>query len=190
MKNYVIAVMVFIMLCICMPSRAQELLKPSPGKSLVYFVRFSGTGALINFKYFHGDHYLGKFSGINYFTYETEPVEHVFWVGAENRDFLEASLEADQVYLVEVRPTMGAFKAAVKVFSVDPDDTKTVGKIKKILGKKTPIPMDNSAFSEEEESLDFYIQNGMKKYQTEKASGKSIAQLKPEQSFTKNLDQQ
>jgi hypothetical protein len=78
MKKYIMSMMTVIMACISMPSAAQELLKPSPGKALLYFVRFSGTGALINFKYFHDDHYLGKFSGINYFTYETEPGEHVF----------------------------------------------------------------------------------------------------------------
>lgn len=181
--------MVFIMLFISLSSHAQELLKPSAGKSLLYFVRFNGTGALINFKYFHSDQYLGKFSGINYFAYEADPGEHVFWVGAENREFLEATLEADQVYMIEVRPTMGALKAAVKVLPIDPNDTKTVNKIKKTLDKKPPISMDREKFSDEGESLGFYIENGMKKYQSDKANGKSFAQLKPEHSFTKNPNQ-
>jgi hypothetical protein len=166
-------------------SLAQELEPPSPGKAKVYFVRFSGTGALINFKYFHGDEYLGKFSGVNYFIYETDPGQHLFWVGAENREFLEANLEVDQVYVVEVRPTMGAFKAAVKVLAVAPNDVKTVEKIKKALGKKPPIDLDKADFSDEAESLDFYIANGLKKYETNKAEGKAMSQLLPEHSFTK-----
>lgn len=168
-------------------TKAQELQLPSPGKAKVYFVRFSGTGALINFKYFHGQEYLGKFSGVNYFIYETVPGEHLFWVGAENREFLEANLEADQVYVVEVRPTMGAFKAAVKVIAVMPEDVKTVEKIKKILGKKPPIPLEKADFSDEAESLDFYIENGLKKYEANKAGGKPMSQLLPEHSFTKKL---
>jgi hypothetical protein len=111
-------------------------------------------------------------------------------VGAENREFLEASLEADQVYLIEVRPTIGAFKAAVKVLPIDPNDAKTVDKVKKTVGKKQPVSMDNSTFADEAESLDFYIQNGMKKYQTDKTKGKSITRLQPEHSFTKILNQQ
>lgn len=46
---------------------AQEFKKPAEGKALVYFVRFSGTGALINFKYFDGETYLGKMNGVHYF---------------------------------------------------------------------------------------------------------------------------
>jgi hypothetical protein len=156
-------------------SLAQELEPPSPGKAKVYFVRFSGTGALINFKYFHGDEYLGKFSGVNYFIYETDPGQHLLWVGADNREFLEANLEADQVYVVEVRPTMEAFKAVVKVLAVDPGDEKTVEKIKKALGKKPPIELDKSDFSDEAESLEFYIANAIKKHESNKAEGKPMS---------------
>ncbi|GAA0879691.1 hypothetical protein GCM10009119_26600 [Algoriphagus jejuensis] len=185
MKKHTIFMMVFIMVFLCMSSQAQDLLSPSPGKSLLYFVRSNGTGALINFKYFHHDLYLGKFSGMNYFIYETDPGEHIFWVGAENREFLEATLEADQVYMIEVRPTMGALKAAVKVFPIDPNDTKTVNRIQKILDKKPPIALDSETFSDEGESLSFYIENGMKKYQTDKTNAKPFRALTPDYSFTK-----
>lgn len=68
-------------------------------------------------------------------------------MGAENRKFQEANLEADQVYVVEVRPTIGAFVSAVKVLAVDPEDEKTVEKIKKALGKKPPFELDKSDFT-------------------------------------------
>jgi hypothetical protein len=126
---------------------SQELQKPNTGKSLVYFVGFCGTGSLINFKYFQESEYLGKFSGVNYFIYETDPGKHLFCMGAENRKFQEANLEADQVYVVEVRPTIGAFVSAVKVLAVDPEDEKTVEKIKKALGKKPPFELDKSDFT-------------------------------------------
>ncbi|MEL7006912.1 MAG: hypothetical protein AAFN93_29970 [Bacteroidota bacterium] len=58
---------------------SQEVKKPAEGKSLVYFVRPSAAGALINFKYFDGEKYLGKINGANYFIYECDPGEHIFW---------------------------------------------------------------------------------------------------------------
>lgn len=111
---------------------AQDLMVPAEGKSLIYFARTSGTGALINFKYFDGEKYLGKFSGVNYMVYECEPGDHILWIGAENRDFVSANLLPGKTYLMEVRPTMGAFKAAVKLFPLSPTDEKAVKKIAKI----------------------------------------------------------
>ena len=141
----------------CIPSvtLSQNYEKPSEGKSLVYFVRFSGTGALINFKYFDGDKYLGKMSGVNYFTYECEPGEHTFWVAAENRDFVRGELKPNSTYIMEVRPTMGAFKAAARLHQVAPNDEK---KVNKILAKRP-----ESKLKGQEESLAFFIENGLKR---------------------------
>ena len=158
-------------------TQGQNLASPSEGKSLVYFVRSSGTGALVNFKYFDGEDYLGKFSGKNYIIHECEPGKHVFWVTSENRDFIEADLLPDKVYFVEVRPTMGAFKAAVKLFPLANDDSKGVKKLYKIIGKKDPIILDNMEVEAENERLEFYIENGMKKYQADKEKGKTLSQL-------------
>ena len=163
-------------------SFAQNLATPAEGKSLVYFVRSSGTGALVNFKYFDGNTYLGKFSGLNYFILECEPGKHVFWVTSENRDFVEADLLPDKVYFIEVRPTVGAVKAAVKLFPVAADNQKGSAKLYKILAKKDPLALTEKDFSEEEESLEFYIRNGMKKYEADKEKGKAITQL-PAQLF-------
>ena len=58
MKKIVLIVILFMSFL----SNAQELRKPSEGKCLVYFVRSSSMGFLINFKYFDGDKYLGKFN--------------------------------------------------------------------------------------------------------------------------------
>ena len=57
---------------------SQDLKKPSEGKSLVYFVRSSSVGFLINFKYFDGEQYLGKFNYGKYLVYECEPGKHLF----------------------------------------------------------------------------------------------------------------
>ncbi|MEM9339607.1 MAG: hypothetical protein AAGA66_12810 [Bacteroidota bacterium] len=137
----------------------QEFKQPSEGKSLVYFIRSSGTGALINFKYFDGDRYLGKASGVNYFIYECDPGAHIFWAAAENRDFIKGELQPDATYVIEVRPTMGAFKAAVRLHQVSPENEKMLRKINKIRAKREP-----SELKGHDEDLAFFIENGLKRY--------------------------
>ena len=139
---------------------AQQYDKPNDGKSLVYFVRCSATGALINFKYFDGERYLGKVNGTNYFTYQCDPGNHIFWVASENRDFLTADLKPNATYIVEIRPVMGAFKAAVQVHPVSPEDVKTLKKVNKIIGKKGA-----AALNGQEEDMAFFIKNGMERYE-------------------------
>lgn len=155
----------------------QNLATPPEGKSLVYFIRSSGTGALVNFKYFDGEKYLGKFSGKNYFIYECDPGEHVFWVASENRDFIEADLLPDRVYFIEARPTVGAFKSAVKLFPLANDDTESRKRLFKIISQMNPIILDEKDAMAEQQKLEFYIQNGMKKYHADKQKGKVQTQL-------------
>lgn len=138
----------------------QELAKPSEGKSLVYFVRYSPTGALVNFKYFDGDKYLGKMNGTYYVVYECEPGPHVFWVASENRDFIKGELKANSTYIVEVRPTMGAVKAAVRLHPVAPENEKILKRVKKITSKKGPTELKG----EGDEDMAFFIKNGLERY--------------------------
>ncbi|WP_209330432.1 hypothetical protein [Lunatimonas salinarum] len=159
------------------PVYAQQTDNPNPDKAKVYFMRVSGTGALVNFKYFHGNHYLGKFSGPNYFVYEVEPGEHLFWVTSENRDFIEATLEGGKTYFIEVRPTIGGVKAAVKVLPIDPADTKRMKLVNRMILKKQPMVFDDAKVAEDRESMDFFIQNGLEKYTSDKSKGKTVAQL-------------
>ena len=161
--------------------KAQDYQTPSPGKSMVYFVRTSGTGALINFKYFDGDKFLGKFNGMNCMTYECDPGEHTFWVAAENRRFVEADLQADKVYVVEVRPTMGAMKVAVKLFPVEKENEKTVGKVAKLMNKKEPkLMLSSESEYDEGKEFTFFIKNGLDKYSRDKQEGKQFPKLTSE----------
>jgi hypothetical protein len=114
---------------------SQDLKKPSEGKSLVYFVRSSSVGFLINFKYFDGEQYLGKFNYGKYLVYECEPGKHLFWSKSENSDYLEAELEAGKVYIIDSEPQMGAIKAAVKLVPFD-NNQNNYKNIKKYEKKK------------------------------------------------------
>ena len=149
----------FILFSITCSSYGQALEQPSNGKALVYFVRASGGGALINFRYFDGEQYLGKTNGVNYFTYECEPGEHVFWVAAENRDFVRGTLQPNATYVLEARPRPGIIKAAVQLRPISPDDSKRVKKIHKLIARKKPKPLRG-----QNDNMAFFIKNGMERY--------------------------
>ncbi|GEM_PF-2031702 len=96
-------------------NKSIELENPAEGKSVVYFVRTNGTGALINFRHFDYDKFIGKFAGRGYIRYECEPGEHTFWVGASNSSYVTANLEAGKIYVIETIPVMGIAYAKVNI---------------------------------------------------------------------------
>lgn len=151
----------------------QQIENPTEGKSLVYFARTSELGGLINFKYFDGDIYLGKFSGRNYMVYECDPGEHVFWSASENRSFVQADLEEGGTYIIIVRPKMGAVKSAVKLIPISPGDTNWVGKFDKLISDLPAVEPDLSDSNE----YDFFIKNGLEKYYKDLEKGKSFDKL-------------
>lgn len=167
MKKPIILIILILFTSFC--AFSQEFAKPSEGKSLVYFVRFSPTGALINFKYFDGEKYLGKMNGPNYVVYECEPGNHVFWVASDNRDYIKGELKPNSTYIVEVRPTLGAVKAAVRLHPVAPDDEKTLKRVKKFASKKGPTVLKG-----EDEDMAFFIKNGMERYSQIESEVKEI----------------
>lgn len=167
----------------------QELQKPSEGKTMVYFTRVDQMGFLINFKYFDGEKYLGKFNHGKYLAYECEPGKHLFWAKSENVHFVEADLEADKIYVIDSEPQMGAFKAGVKLipFNNDPASFKNEKKYTKrknrILesiseGKSYLISVEDQ--KEQEKDLKDLVTRMMEKYNKFKANNEEITQLPKE----------
>lgn len=150
---------------------AQNIQPPAAGNSVVYFVRESGLGLVINFSHFDNDKFIGKFDGVDYLRYECAPGEHVFWAKAENRDFITADLEPGKVYFVEVLPQMGMIKASVQLNPVKPDDAKTIKGILKLMSKRTPVTYPAEEIAAENERLQEVIAKGLEKYKEEQASG-------------------
>lgn len=143
---------------------SQELRKPAEGKAIVYFVRSTGMGALINFKYFDGEKYLGKFNYGKYLVYECEPGKHVFWSRSENTDFINAELTAGKIYIVDSEGQMGAIKAGVKLvpFSPHPGSYKTPKKFEK---KKTAI-LKSISENKEYIATDVDLKEGTQEYES------------------------
>lgn len=99
----------------------QAIDKPSEGKSLVYVLK-TGAGALINFRVYDKDVFLGSLPSGKYLVYECEPGEHLFWAGAENRDYIEANLEPNSTYVINAEGQMGAFVVGVNLRPMNPNE--------------------------------------------------------------------
>ena len=164
-------------------SQSQEI-PPAPAeKSVVYFVRASGLGFAINFTYFDSTKLIGKGNGTNYIRYECEPGHHLFWARSENRDFVEAEVEAGKIYFIEVVPQMGAIKAGVQLKPVDPSNEKTMKRILKLLDKKTPENFSAEELEKEAENSKDVMERGLEKYREEKEKGKKTDCLEKEMYF-------
>ena len=95
--------------------------KPSDGKSLIYIVR-SGAGPLLNFRFYDNEVFLGAINGGQYLVYECEPGFHTFWATSENRDFIDATLEPNAVYVLNAEGQMGVFLAGVNFKPLNPQE--------------------------------------------------------------------
>lgn len=156
-----------------------QVIPPAPAdKAVVYFARTSSLGFAINFTYFDSARFIGKANGANYYRYECEPGRHLFWARSENRDFIEAEVDAGKIYFLEVIPQMGALKASVRLNAINPaTDEKAMKRILKLLEKRTAEPLlpdDPDANTEKTKDI---IQRGLEKYQQEKKEGKTMEQL-------------
>ena len=160
---------------------AQGLEEPSEGKAAVYFLRTSGMGAAINFKFFVNETYLGKFSGRNYIRQELDAGEQLIWAKSENLDFMEANLKAGAIYLIHVKPKMGGMKAAVRLEPVDTSNEKLMKKVTKLLTNKGPAKLNMKKAEKVTAKIAEYLQ----KYEGLKNNGKSdkIKQLNPDMNY-------
>lgn len=146
MKKVLLFSILFISISLTASAQFKDkLVPPSEGKSVIYFVRTTSLGSIMNIRYFDGEKYLGKFNGRSYIRYECDPGEHTFWIKAENIDVLKANLEAGKTYMVETNATMGAFSAGARFQLVKWDKKRIVKRINKLFTKKK-----ESVFTEDE----------------------------------------
>lgn len=94
---------------------------PSPGKSMIIFMRPSTLGFGIQSSVFEVQNEEVQLAGIvaakKKVVYELEPGEHLFMVIGESADFMYADLDPEKTYYALVTPRMGVWKAR---FSLKP----------------------------------------------------------------------
>ena len=143
--------------------KSEKITPPSEGKAVIYFLRTTSLGALMNMRYFNKDVYLGKFNGVNYLRYECDPGKTYFWIKAENIDVLEANLEVNKIYLVETNAAMGAFSASAKFKIVDFENEKQIKRINKLLNKKDSKTFTQKELKKQMRKQNKSFQKGMRK---------------------------
>jgi len=172
MKN----ILIFLtFLCSLPVANSQSIASAPADKAVVYFVRYSGTGALINFTYFDGDNVIGKFNGPKYLRYECAPGEHLFWAQSENKSYLEADLEAGKIYVVNVLPVMGAFKAGVQLHPVAPNAIPRA--LTRLLSKKSSESFTADELNEIQEAKKEVLARGNEKQERMEERGKELKKL-------------
>ena len=157
---------------------AQEITPAPSNKAVVYFIRTSSYGFAINFSYFDSTKLIGIFAGQGYFRYECEPGPHLFWARSENKDFIEANVDAGKIYFIEAIVKTGWVKAGVELASVDPN-SKRMKTVLKVLKKKLPLSFTADEIKAGTEEFNEVISRGLKKYKDEKAGGSDIKRLEP-----------
>jgi hypothetical protein len=140
----------------------QAILKPSEGKSLVYFTRFNSTGFALNFRLFCDDKYIGKITYGDYIVYECEPGDHIFWATSENRDYVASNLEANKTYVIDVQGQMGAFIASVALEPLSPKDKRHQKIFYKVIKKHNKVVFTEQSVKGEDKSEN--IKDGLEKY--------------------------
>lgn len=118
MKNYlrIVPFVILILIAGCAGTsqymvKATPIEGSSPGKALVYFMRPSGVGFVINFQIWDGDQFIGLSQAKSYFAYECNPGKHLFIGMAENKRGGEADLEAGKSYYIITQVKMGGWRA-------------------------------------------------------------------------------
>lgn len=140
-----------------------QTIAPAPAdKAVVYFVRPSTMGLVVNFMYFDNDKVIGKFNGNKYLRYECEPGEHLFWARSESISLVRGNLEAGKIYMIEARPQMGVMVAGVKLVPINSADYK-MKKIKKLLAKKESVELTEEKQMSLQKQVVDTIERGLKK---------------------------
>ena len=175
MKNLIILLGLILF---SMPVCISQNIKPAPDdKAVVYFVRSSSLGFAINFTYFDSTTLIGKFNGPKYIRYECKPGKHLFWARSENRDFVEADVDAGKIYFIEAIPRMGAIKTAVELKVLDPKDSKGMKKVFGLIEKKQSESFTDQEIETETQSMMDVISRGIEKYRGDKAKGVEFEHL-------------
>ena len=156
---------VLISLTVSAQDFREKLIPPTEGKSVIYFVRSSDEGTLMNIRYFDDKNYIGKFNGRSYFRYECNPGEHIFWIKAENIAILKANLEEGKVYMMETNPEPGAITVSANFYFIDLRKERVIQRMNKVFSKRKETTFTEEELKDGQYKNRFVIERGFKKVQ-------------------------
>jgi Protein of unknown function (DUF2846) len=92
------------------------------GKALIYVIRPTVVGMLIQTKLAVDGDWKGVNKGDTYFFFTLDPGEHAFCSVAENHAVMEATIEAGKTYYLQQHIEMGVMKARNEISFVSADE--------------------------------------------------------------------
>lgn len=146
-------------------------------KATVYFVRSSKVGMAINFKYFANDQYLGKCNYGNYLKVELDPGTHLLWARAEGNSYVEAELEAGQVYVLRAQPALGALYSGVKLRPITELASKDSARALRTLFRQDSLQMSTEDLAQGQLRWGKLICKAQATYEQQKSRGQAFTQL-------------
>ncbi|HCW05840.1 MAG TPA: hypothetical protein DGG95_00550 [Cytophagales bacterium] len=139
---------------------------PSKGKAVVYFVRVTVMGLIYSFEYFHQDKYFAIAKGKNYVRYECDPGQQLFWVSAQNKEFLTANLASGGTYIVIVDVAMGLGKSRVGLTPLSASNVELINRVKELVKSEPPAYTPPEKVSEMNIKLRSFIDEKLNLYET------------------------
>ena len=147
---------------------AQGFTPPAEGKAVVYFVRFTIYGKPMAFEFFDNDTYFAELKGKQYLRYECEPGEHLFWASTENKEFMTAELDANQIYVVVVDVITGFWKPHVGLSPISYEDTEPFERSKELVDRQGPEEFSEKDIEKMNSKLEKFIAKELANYEEKK----------------------
>jgi hypothetical protein len=125
---------------------SDKVIKASPDKALVNFIRPQKIGYAVNAAVYDGDKFIGIMPYGQKLSYEAMPGEHTFMVISEAADFMKADLRAGKTYYAMVTPRMGVWRARFSLDPVSRDELQNAN-VKSWIESAKPIKNADSAYA-------------------------------------------
>jgi hypothetical protein len=167
MKIKILLFVIFSVTFAINPSYSQRFIASSPGKAVVYIVRFTDNGLTTSVEYFHQDKYIGIFKGKNYMRYECNPGKNLFWASCENKEFITADLEESGTYILAVDVYTGAIKYRVKLIPITEKDTELFNQARKLINSRPPVVTPKDKIDLMNIQLADFITTRLEQYETD-----------------------
>lgn len=99
-----------------------DIQAPHPASSLVLFFRPGRMAGAVSSSVFDDLDLVAVLMDYTYAAYETTPGKHRFMVVGEAADFMDADLAENKVYVAEVTPRFGVWRARFSLKPISPHD--------------------------------------------------------------------
>ena len=119
---------------------SQGFKSPAAGKSVIYFVRPYDNVVRQKLQIFDNDKMIGELKSFdNYLRIEFEPGTHLIWSADENKQFIQAELQAGETYIIKAILSVGGFAPTIWLTPVKFTNKELFEQTKAVILKKAPI---------------------------------------------------